>query len=98
MGLLLIQSLSPLPTKSRGGRVRLVQFHQLFGLLPICANCKKIRGESGAWNPLESYISQHSEADFTHSATRAASRRCARITNCLRNRFGGAPSRPAVQL
>ncbi|MBL0311320.1 MAG: hypothetical protein IPP78_01130 [Holophagaceae bacterium] len=45
----------------------MVQFHQLSGLLPICTNCKKIRDESGAWNPLESYLSQHSEADFTHS-------------------------------
>ncbi len=40
---------------------------QLSGLLPICASCKKIRDDKGYWNLLESYISQHSEAVFTHS-------------------------------
>jgi len=44
----------------------LAQIKQLSGLLPICATCKKIRDEQGGWNPLEVYISDHSEADFTH--------------------------------
>jgi hypothetical protein len=39
----------------------------LHGLLPICAWCKKIRGTDGSWVKLESYISQHSDANFTHS-------------------------------
>jgi PAS domain S-box-containing protein len=39
----------------------------LTGLLPICASCKKIRDEAGAWNVLESYIENHSQAQFTHS-------------------------------
>ena len=39
----------------------------LTGLLPICASCKKIRDERGAWNLLESYIEHHSNAHFTHS-------------------------------
>lgn len=38
----------------------------LRGLLPICASCKKIRADDGSWQPLETYISRHSEADFTH--------------------------------
>lgn len=38
----------------------------LQGILPICASCKKIRDESGAWTPVETYIHNHSEADFTH--------------------------------
>ena len=38
----------------------------LRGLLPICASCKKIRGDDGSWVQLETYISRHSEADFTH--------------------------------
>ena len=37
----------------------------LSGLLPICASCKRIRDEQG-WQPLESYISGHSQATFTH--------------------------------
>jgi len=38
----------------------------LRGLLPICASCKQIRGEDGSWHQMEAYISNHSEADFTH--------------------------------
>ncbi len=35
-------------------------------MLPICAGCKKIRDDKGYWNQLEDYISEHSEALFTH--------------------------------
>ncbi len=38
----------------------------LGGLLPICANCKKIRDDKGYWNRLEAYIQEHTEAEFTH--------------------------------
>jgi hypothetical protein len=38
----------------------------LSGLLPICAHCKKIRDEKGYWKQIESYISEHSEAVFSH--------------------------------
>jgi HAMP domain-containing protein len=38
----------------------------LHGIIPICASCKKIRDDQGSWNQLETYISQHTEADFTH--------------------------------
>ena len=38
----------------------------LSGLLPICAWCKKIRNEAGAWEQLELYIRNHSDAEFTH--------------------------------
>jgi CHASE3 domain sensor protein len=39
----------------------------LSGLLPICAHCKKVRDDRGYWNQIEAYISERSEADFTHS-------------------------------
>lgn len=38
----------------------------LKGLIPICANCKKIRDDSGYWSEVEKYISVHSNVDFTH--------------------------------
>jgi phosphoserine phosphatase RsbU/P len=38
---------------------------RLEGLLPICSYCKKIR-EQGTWYQLESYIAEHSEANFSH--------------------------------
>ncbi len=39
----------------------------LRGMLPICAHCKKIRDDNGYWNQIESYIRDHSEAEFSHS-------------------------------
>ena len=36
-------------------------------LLPICANCKKIRLSDGTWTPIEEYITDRSEAEFSHS-------------------------------
>jgi two-component system NtrC family sensor kinase len=48
------------------------QVRTLEGILPMCANCKKIRKEGakatdpGAWMPLESYITDNSEAKFSH--------------------------------
>lgn len=39
----------------------------LHGILPICASCKKIRDDKGYWKQIESYISEHSEAEFSHS-------------------------------
>jgi K+-sensing histidine kinase KdpD len=43
------------------------EVHALHGLLPICSRCKKIRDLENRWEPLEKYISEHSEASFTHS-------------------------------
>ena len=40
---------------------------QLQGLLPICSYCKKIRDDRNYWQQVESYISEHSEAQFSHS-------------------------------
>ncbi len=39
----------------------------LSGLLPICASCKNIRDDKGYWEQIETYIHDHSEADFSHS-------------------------------
>ena len=39
----------------------------LSGMLPICASCKKTRDDKGYWTQIESYIRDHSEAEFSHS-------------------------------
>lgn len=39
----------------------------LSGLLPICAQCKKIRDDRGYWQRLEHYVREHSGAEFSHS-------------------------------
>jgi two-component system, cell cycle sensor histidine kinase and response regulator CckA len=44
----------------------LTQVKKLSGLLPICASCKKIRDEHNHWQPLESYLHTHTEAEFSH--------------------------------
>ncbi len=38
----------------------------LRGVIPICSYCKNIRNDKGAWDQMESYISEHSEAQFSH--------------------------------
>ncbi len=43
------------------------RIERLSGLLPICSHCKKIRDDSGYWNELEKYISDHSDAEFSHA-------------------------------
>jgi phosphoserine phosphatase RsbU/P len=51
----------------------LKEIKTLQGLVPICANCKRIRkegappGEQDSWIALERYIREHTEAQFTHS-------------------------------
>lgn len=45
----------------------LEEIKTLKGFLPICASCKKIRDDQGYWNQIESYIRDHSEAEFSHS-------------------------------
>ena len=38
----------------------------LNGLIPICAACKKVRNDEGYWSQIEIYVSQRSDATFTH--------------------------------
>ncbi len=38
----------------------------LSGMLPICSSCKKIRDGKGHWNPIEAYIRERSDAQFSH--------------------------------
>ncbi len=38
----------------------------LSGIIPICMNCKEIRDDKGYWNQLEKFISEHSDATFSH--------------------------------
>jgi len=53
----------------------LTRVKTLQGLLPICASCKKIRDDKGYWNQIESYLREHTNADFTHGICPECSRR-----------------------
>jgi PAS domain S-box-containing protein len=42
------------------------QIKTLRGIVPICANCKKIRDDKGYWQQVEAYVSKYTEAKFSH--------------------------------
>jgi hypothetical protein len=50
----------------------MLHIKRLEGLLPICANCKKVRLEGSeltrqdSWMDIEQYIRDHTDAEFTH--------------------------------
>lgn len=55
--------------KTLSQRIRALEkilMNTLGGLLPICMNCKNIRDDKGSWTRIEDYISDRSEAEFTH--------------------------------
>jgi hypothetical protein len=47
-------------------REALAKIKTLSGMLPICSWCKKIRNDGGYWQQIETYIHDHSDAEFTH--------------------------------
>ena len=44
----------------------LAKIKVLSGIIPICSSCKKIRDDAGYWQQVEGYISEHSDAEFSH--------------------------------
>lgn len=38
----------------------------LRGILPICASCKRIKNEGGGWEAVESFVREHTDAEFSH--------------------------------
>ena len=52
-------------------RTALADVRTLTGLIPICASCKKVRDDQGYWKSVESYISSHSDATFSHGICHA---------------------------
>ena len=44
----------------------LAKIKTLSGLLPICSYCKNIRDDVGYWNKIETYIKEHTLAEFSH--------------------------------
>lgn len=58
--------------------VALSQVKRLEGIIPICMYCKKIRDTGELWHKLEEYISDHSDAEFTHGM----------CPDCFEKRYG----------
>jgi AmiR/NasT family two-component response regulator len=59
--------LAELRLKNGELRELLAKTKTLTGLLPICSGCKKIRDEQGRWRDVESYLREHTSAEFSHS-------------------------------
>jgi PAS domain S-box-containing protein len=43
------------------------QLKTLHGLLPICMHCKRIRDDRGHWSPVEVYVRERTDAEFSHA-------------------------------
>jgi DNA-binding response OmpR family regulator len=67
VGRRLIETQDALAAKIEELQRALEDIRTLRGILPICSNCKKIRDDDGYWNQVESYLQQHTGAEFTHS-------------------------------
>ena len=65
----------------------LEQVKTLSGLLPICANCKRIRDDEGYWHHVENYIRDHSEASFSHGI----------CPSCMQELYGDVPGEPGTE-
>ena len=44
----------------------LANVRRLSGLLPICAYCKRIRDDNDYWQQVETYVGEHTDAQFSH--------------------------------
>ncbi len=62
----LIESRALLANKVKELSQALDQIKTLSGIVPICANCKKIRSDEGYWQQVEVYVRDHTEAEFSH--------------------------------
>jgi len=69
-------------TRERELLVRTQELEQALGevkvlrrLIPICANCKRVRTDAGDWQQLEEYIQDHSEVEFSHGVCQACMKR-----------------------
>lgn len=66
VGMRVLELQSRLAERIRDLEVALGQVKQLRGLLPICMYCKKIRDDGNYWQQVEAYISEHTDAEFSH--------------------------------
>lgn len=61
-----IQRTKELQDKNVCLQTALEDIKTLKGMFPICAQCKKIRDDKGFWKQIESYLGEHTEAEFSH--------------------------------
>lgn len=67
-----------LSDQNRELKKTLARVNMLEGIIPICMYCKKIRDDQDSWQQLEKYITEHSEAMFSHGI----------CPNCAEEQYG----------
>ncbi len=70
-----------LASRNRELEEALARVKRLEGIISICMYCKQIRSEDQSWQQLERYISEHSDALFSHGI----------CPHCFEKHFGMAP-------
>ncbi len=66
VGFQMLELQAQLAKKVHDLQTALDQVKTLKGIVPICSHCKKIRGDKGYWEQLETFVRNHSEAEFSH--------------------------------
>ncbi|MDC7220619.1 MAG: ABC transporter substrate binding protein [Spirochaetales bacterium] len=65
--LALREKISLIEKQNRELQDALNQIHTLKGIIPICSHCKSIRNDKGYWDKVEQYLSDNTDAVFSHS-------------------------------
>lgn len=67
VGRQLIEARIALNEKVEELELALKEVRTLKGIVPICASCKNVRDDQGYWNRVETYLNEHTEAEFSHA-------------------------------
>ncbi len=67
VGRQLIETRVALNEKVEELELALKEVRTLKGIVPICASCKNVRDDQGYWNRVETYLNEHTEAEFSHA-------------------------------
>ncbi|MGH9750641.1 MAG: response regulator [Candidatus Polarisedimenticolia bacterium] len=66
VGMRILDLQSALADRVRELEEALASVRVLRGLLPICSYCKKVRDDRNYWQQVETYVSDHTDARFSH--------------------------------
>ena len=67
VGKQLIEARIALNEKVEELELALKEVRTLKGIVPICASCKNVRDDQGYWNRVETYLNEHTDAEFSHA-------------------------------
>ena len=67
VGRQLIEARMALNEKVEELELALKEVRTLKGIVPICASCKNVRDDQGYWNRVETYLNEHTDAEFSHA-------------------------------